>query len=496
MSGTSKRAHSAPTHSGMTSEGGSADVADLCIALAELQAKRAHRMAAPPVPPASLEALAGALGRSLDAPAVLPELGFCTQESARRLEGARAALAASTTLSTRHAAWAALGSALAAAEQDALQLWSSVGLDNELAMVHESSRLWALAEEVADAARVCAESRPEAWPTFQPGDRATINGLGLRPELNGVPGSVRRFVAGKGRYAVQPDSGGPVLLLRPSNLLLRGDLPAAGHAVLSSVKTAVGWYEAFKRKGSEARRLRRLADETDAAGRRLCSALAGAAAVLQAGCAAGAVGEGAGAAPCVGVVMGDAAGALLSGGEVRAGGTDAVSYAGEAMGEGAGAGFGRGAARHPPEPMAARGPAGGGNAAVGCSRAEASGAGIDWAAALGGATDGGAASGADTGGGHASGADTGGGDACASAGGAGVQCRRGDVSWGAGGSAGRDTASSPSLPIDGPAASPPSPISALVDEISRHRLPPKPSKDGTTADISGTKHQTEPHGAV
>jgi hypothetical protein len=65
----------------MAAASGTQDVADLCIALAELQTDRAHRAVAPPAPPASLEALAAALGRSLDAPAALPELGFCTVSS-------------------------------------------------------------------------------------------------------------------------------------------------------------------------------------------------------------------------------------------------------------------------------------------------------------------------------------------------------------------------------------------------------------------------------
>jgi len=218
----------------------SSDVAGLLVALAALKAERARRPAAPPfVAPADVEALASALRHAVNAPAAKLPTALCNPGTTQRIEAARAALSAPSSVSRRNAAWEALAAGLAAAESDAIQAWTAVGLRDEHAVMQEANRLQGLADDVAEAAHKVAEARPHAGPRLEPGDRASIYGLGSRPELNGRRCIVRKFLASKSRYAVAFDDGTPPLLLRPSNLLLIGR-PGEVGPLLSMIRWTLG----------------------------------------------------------------------------------------------------------------------------------------------------------------------------------------------------------------------------------------------------------------
>ena len=248
-------------------------VAELCVAIAQLRRKRAHRRARPPT--TGLEPLVRALRSAHQVGVRRPLALLCTEETAQRIEAARTVLAQPATPSARHAAWEALSTALAAAQTDALHAWSSVGLDGEAAILHDGNRLWGQAEQLAEAARNYAEKSPACWPIYQCGDRVIIFGLASRPELNGESCTLRKYVESKSRWVAQLDGDMPSVLLRPFNLL-RGEVGSGDDrgffdSGMDAASEALRSYETLTR--GDASTLKELCEKTDASSHHVCMAL-------------------------------------------------------------------------------------------------------------------------------------------------------------------------------------------------------------------------------
>ena len=195
----------------------SRDIVSLLVALEQLESISASPASHSEAVSEEVVALAAELRQAVHGQGVRLPPSLVSADTASRIEEIRVTLSDPAT-SRRSLAWASLSTALASAEREARASWAAADMRSAHAVTEEADRLRGVADALATAARQCAGATrgPEG---FETGARAAICGLGSRPDLNGERGTILSYSAAKGRYAVILASGGPPLLVRPSNLL-------------------------------------------------------------------------------------------------------------------------------------------------------------------------------------------------------------------------------------------------------------------------------------